>query len=378
MFIANRKIPNLTLDRTNKFGRKTSLAHNPSISIIIPLYNEAHYLRRAITSVLNQSFRSFELLLVDDGSTDSTFDLCNSFADDDMRIRVIHQSHLGKASARNAAIAIARGKYLYFMDGDDWCDKNMLADMYKVASENSLDLLVTGFTIDTYYDNEGRYYREFRNAPDKIYASRDEFRNEACKLFDAQLLYAPWNKLYRREYLNEHNLRFPTTFWDDLPFNLDVMRDVERVGCLDGHYYHFLRARAESENTKYRADMYNKREEEHQWMKELFKYWNINTPEVREFLARRYAERLVGCIENVTNKNCTLSSAEKKAAIREMISTPQAREALKLAKPRTKMMGVVLCPLRMGNVNLTMMQSSVISWVRQNSTNLFARLKANR
>ena len=61
------------------------------------------------------------------------------------------------------------------------------------------------------------------------------------------------------------------------------MRDVERVGCLDGHYYHFLRARAESENTKYRADMYDKREEEHQWMKELFEYWGIDTPEVREF-----------------------------------------------------------------------------------------------
>ena len=124
--------------------------------------------------------------------------------------------------------------------------------------------------------------------------------------------------------------------------------------------------------------MYDKREEEYRWMKDLFKYWGIDTPEVREFLARRYAERLVGCIENVTNRNCTLSSEEKRATIQAMISTPQAREALKLAKPRTKMMSVVLCPLKMGNVNLTMMQSSVISWVRQNSTNLFARLKANR
>ena len=295
-----------------------------------------------------------------------------------MRIRVIHQENSGAANARNAAIAIARGTYLYFMDGDDWCDPHMLADMYRVASENDLDLLVTGFTIDTYYDDEGRYYRELRNAPNKIYASQDEFRNAACELFDAQLLYAPWNKLYRRSYLNDNNLRFPTTFWDDLPFNLDVMRDIERVGCLDGHYYHFLRARAESENTKYRADMYEKREEEHKWMTELFQYWGIDTPEVREFLARRYVERLVGCIENVTNRNCMLSSEEKRKTIQDMISTPQAREALQVAKPRTKMMSMVLAPLRMGNVDLTMAQSSLISWVRQNSTNLFARLKANR
>lgn len=359
-------------------GRRLQLSHSPSISIIIPVYNVKPWLRRAVNSLQNQTFRSYEILLVDDGSTDGSAELCDLLADYDMRIRVIHQENAGAASARNAAIAIARGTYLYFMDGDDWCDPEMLSDMYSAAAEHDLDLLVTGFTIDTYYDNEGRYYRELRNAPNKIFASREEFRNEAYKLFDAQLLYAPWNKLYRREYLDKHNLRFPTTFWDDLPFNLEVMRDVERIGCLDGHYYHFLRARAESENTKYRADMYDKREEEHQWMKELFEYWGIDTPEVREFLARRYAERLVGCIENITNRNCTLSSEEKRAAIRAMISTPQAREALKLAKPRTKMMGVVLCPLKMGNVNLTMMQSSVISWVRQNSTNLFARLKANR
>ena len=124
--------------------------------------------------------------------------------------------------------------------------------------------------------------------------------------------------------------------------------------------------------------MYDKREEEHRWLIELYQYWNIDTPEVQEFLARRYAERLVGCVENVTNRNCTLSRKEKRAAIAHMISTPQAREALTKARPRTKMMGIVLAPLRLGNVGLTMTESALISWVRQNSTNLFARLKANR
>ena len=124
--------------------------------------------------------------------------------------------------------------------------------------------------------------------------------------------------------------------------------------------------------------MYDKREEEHRWMNELYAYWNLNSPEIEEFLARRYAERLVGCIENVTNCNCTLSKEEKRAAIKQMISTPHAREALKKARPRTKMMHLVLAPLRMGNITLTMTESEFISWVRQNSTSLFARLKANR
>ncbi len=366
------------LETESKVAEEVHVSHSPAISVIIPVYNVESWLRRAVGSLQNQTCTSYEILLVDDGSTDGSGALCDRLADDDVRIRVIHQENQGAAAARNAAMEVARGDYLYFMDGDDWCESTMLKDMHRVASENDLDLLITGFTIDTYYDDEGKYFRELRNAPDHIFATRQEFREHACMLFDAQLLYAPWNKLYRRTFLNEKGIRFPGTFWDDLPFNLDVLRDVERVGCLDGHYYHFLRARAESENTRYRPDMYGKREEEHRWMNELYAYWGIDTPEVKEFLARRYAERLVGCIENVTNSNCTLSREEKRAAIKEMISTPQAREALAHAKPRTKMMGVVLTPLKMGNVTLTKAESELISWVRQNSTNLFARLKANR
>lgn len=366
------------LETESKATEEVYVSHSPAISVIIPVYNVESWLRRAVGSLQNQTCTSYEILLVDDGSTDGSGKLCDRLADDDVRIRVIHQQNQGAAAARNAAMEVARGDYLYFMDGDDWCEPTMLKDMHRVASQNDLDLLITGFTIDTYYDDEGKYFRELRNAPDRIFETRQEFREHACMLFDAQLLYAPWNKLYRRTFLNEKGIRFPGTFWDDLPFNLDVLRDVERVGCLDGHYYHFLRARAESENTKYRPDMYGKREEEHRWMNELYAYWGIDTPEVREFLARRYAERLVGCIENITNSNCTLSREEKRAAIKEMISTPQAREALAHAKPRTKMMGVVLTPLKMGNVTLTMTESELISWVRQNSTNLFARLKANR
>lgn len=349
----------------------------PAISIIIPMYKVEKWIRRAVESLQAQTFTDYELYLVDDGSPDASGAICEELAAKDARIKVLHRENGGAAAARNTAIVQATGDYLYFMDGDDWCEPTMLDDMYKFAKENDLDLAVTGFYIDTYYADD-KYYREQRNAPDAVYASQEDFRQHAAELFDAQLLYAPWNKLYRREYLVEHDIVFPATFWDDLPFNLDVVRDVERVGCLDGHYYHFLRARAESENTKYRSDMYAKREEEHAWMTGLFEYWGISTPAVQEFLARRYAERLVGCIENVTNKNCTLSTSQKRDDIREMITTPQAKEALAKAQPRSAMMKIILTPLRWGNVTLTMWESSFISWVKSGNTNLFARLKANR
>lgn len=349
----------------------------PAISIIIPAYNVEKWLGRALESLQAQTFGNYEVFVVDDGSTDSTGEVAESFARKDGRIKVVHQQNAGAAAARNTAIMKAEGAYLYFMDGDDWCESAMLEDMYSFAEANSLDLVITGFYIDTYYRDD-KAYREVRTAPSQVYGTKEEFRNAASVLFDRQLLYAPWNKLYRRSYLMDKGILFPATFWDDLPFNLDVVRDIERVGCLDGHYYHFLRARQESENTKYRADMYSKREEENRWMHDLYSHWGVDTPEVREFLARRYAERLVGCIENVTCANCTLTASQKKEQIADMISTPQAKEALHLAKPNTKMMEMIWAPMKSGNVLRTYLQSRFISFVKRNSTNIFARLKANR
>lgn len=356
---------------------RPSVAHRPVISIIIPAYNVEAWLHRAVQSLQRQTLEDFELLIVDDGSTDATGAICDELAAEDGRVKAIHQRNGGAARARNTAIAQATGEFLYFMDGDDWCEPTMLEDMHRLAAEHALDLVVAGFYIDTYYGDD-KFYRELRTAPDAVYGTQQQFREQAHRLFDAQLLYAPWNKLYRRSYLYEHGIVFPETFWDDLPFNLDVIRDIEHVGCIPERYYHFLRARAESENTKYRSDMYGKREEEHRWLCELYGQWGLDSDEIREFLARRYAERLVGCVENVTNKSCTLPKAEKRAEIERMISTPHAKDALAKAQPRSTMMKLMLAPLRRGDARLTMWEGAFISWVRRHSTNLFARLKANR
>ena len=350
---------------------------NPAISIIIPVYNVEKWLARAIKSLQEQTFSNFEVFLVDDGSTDESGRICDELAGHDARIKVIHQKNAGAAAARNVAITRATGEFLYFMDGDDWAEPDMLAHLYEFAHKNNLDLVIAGFYIDTYYTEE-KFYQELRTAPNVIYKNAADFRAHAHELFDAQLLYAPWNKLYRRSYLAKNNIEFPATFWDDLPFNLSVVRDIERVGCINERFYHFLRARAESENTKYRSDMYGKREEEHSWLVELYEHWDLHTPEVEEFLARRYVERLVGCVENVTNKSCRLSTQEKRAEIARMISTPCAQDALLKAKPHSTMMRIMLFPLRHKNVWLTYAEGSFISWVRKHFLHLFAHLKANR
>jgi len=347
------------------------------VSIIMPVYGVENYVGRAIESILNQTFADFEFFCVDDGTKDRSGEICDEYALKDERIIVIHKENGGAPSARNVAIERAKGKYMYFMDSDDWAEKTMLGDMVKIAEENNSQYVVSGYYIDTYYSDTEKFTQE-QKWIDKVFSSQQEFRENAHKLFDLNLLYTPWNKLYSGDYIRENCLRFPNTFWDDFPFNLSVIRDVERVAVTSKKYYHFIRQRSESETAKYRSDMYEKREEENGWLTDLYSYWGISNPETEEFLARRYVERLIGCVENVTNKNCELSKKEKKAEIKKMISTDTAKNYLKIARPNSSYMKLMLLPVKMNSPTLTFIEGSVISRVKAGNTKLFAKLKAGR
>lgn len=347
------------------------------ISVIMPVYKVEQFVGRAIESILNQTLNEFEFLIVDDGTPDRSGIICDEYAAKDNRITVIHKENGGAPSARNVAIDIARGKYMYFLDSDDWTDPTMLQDMYLLAEENQAQLVVTGFYIDTYYDDTHFISANIfeKNA---TYTSKEDFRNAAYKLFDNNLLYTPWNKLYLTSYIMEHGLKFPQTLWDDFPFNLSVLRNIERVCVSDRQYYHFIRARAESETAKYNKNMYEKREEEHQWMLDIYNYWKVSDKSSKEMLARRYLERVVGCVENVTNKNCLLSVQDKKKEIKKIITNSNVLKSGAIAQPRSLMMRIILLPIKSQNVFLSYWESKVISWVKSKNTKLFAKMKANR
>lgn len=347
------------------------------VSVIMPVYGVEDYVGGAIESIQNQTLTDWELFCVDDGSKDRSGDVCDAYAEEDDRIRVIHKENGGAPSARNVAIDQAEGEYLYFCDADDWAEPTMLEDMVRIADENRSQLVVAGFYIDTYYSDTEKFTQE-QCVPSRVFAGQRDFREHAHELFDQNLLYTPWNKLFLADYIKKNQLYFPQTFWDDFPFNLSVVRDIERVAVTEKKYYHFIRKREESETARYRDDMYEKREEEDGWMKELYQYWGLMTPEVREFLDRRYIERLIGCVENLTNRNCTLPRSEKMREISYYISTPRAREAVKTAQPRSLYMKVMLLPVKVRSTLLTYLESNVISYVKSGNTKLFATLKARR
>lgn len=347
------------------------------VSIIMPVYGVEAYVGRAIESLQSQTLKEFELIAVDDGTKDRSGIICDEYAAKDSRIRVIHKENGGAPSARNTAIPMAVGKYMMFMDSDDWAEPNMLEEMYELAERTSAQLVISGFFIDTYY-SDTEYITNHFKYKDITYKTAEEFRKDAYQLFDRNLLYTPWNKLFLSEYIHKNDLLFPQTLMDDFPFVLSCIRDMQRITVTDREYYHFIRARAESETAKYRPNLFEKREEEHDWMQDIYTYWGIDDEQSREMIQRRYIERVIECIENITNPNSTLSRKEKRDAIRKIITAENTRIALKFAKPRSAMMKMMLIPVRCKWVGLTYSEGWFISKIKSSNTKTFAKLKAGR
>ena len=180
------------------------MSNTPQISVLVPIYRIEKYLPKCVDSILNQSFLDFELILVNDGSPDSCPEICDAYAKKDPRVRVIHKENGGLLSARKAGLKHARGKYIAFVDGDDWVDNYYLDVLYKLAEANASDLVVTGHfrefdgKIETIKPKStGVYdYDQLQTSilPNAIYNGR--FCEHGISTY-------VWNKLYKRELLEK-------------------------------------------------------------------------------------------------------------------------------------------------------------------------------
>jgi len=178
------------------------LKNIPRISVIVPIYNVASFLPKCIESILEQSFVDFELILVNDGSPDSSLDICLSYQKNDNRIIIINKPNGGLLSARKAGLESARAEFISFVDGDDWVDVDFLASLYRIVELHQVDLVISGH-IRAF---EGRNEKIIPLYKQGVYASGDltELLNSMLNtgtFFQHGVSTYVWNKLFRRELL---------------------------------------------------------------------------------------------------------------------------------------------------------------------------------
>ena len=213
---------------------------NPCVSVIVPVYNAEAVLRRCVESVLNQEYGGFELLLVDDGSRDGSGALCDEFAAADSRVRVFHKESSGVSDARNLAIGQARGRYLQFLDADDWITPDATKLLVRAAEEHRCDLVVSDF-----YRVVGERVSHKGDIDEDGVLTREEY---AAHMMEnpADFYYGVlWNKLYRRDLVEEHRLRMDSavSWCEDFLFNLEYIRHARRFFALQVPIYYYVKTK---------------------------------------------------------------------------------------------------------------------------------------
>ncbi len=211
---------------------------NPKVSVIIPIYNAEKYLKRCIESVLKQDFEDFELLLIDDGSKDSSGHICDEYAKQDARVRVIHKENSGVSDSRNLAISKARGEYLQFLDSDDWITPDATGLLVRSAMENECDLVIADF-----YRVIGERLAHKGDIREEGVMSREEFALQMMEK-PADFYYGVlWNKLYRRDIIKNHGLSMDKdiSWCEDFIFNMEYIRHVKNVYALRVPIYYYVK-----------------------------------------------------------------------------------------------------------------------------------------
>lgn len=203
------------------------------ISIIAPVYQVEKYIGQCIESVINQTFKNFELILIDDGSKDKSGNICDEYAKRDKRIHVVHTENKGAASARNRGLDLATGKYIAFVDGDDYLAENMLDKLYKVITQENCDVVVCDF-LNLHANPDKDFSLQLSDSK----VSGREILSYLKNQKNYGVWTIVWNKLYKKEILKD--LRFPEgKYFEDEIFSDQLYLRCNEVQVIsDVLYYH--------------------------------------------------------------------------------------------------------------------------------------------
>ena len=201
------------------------------ISVIIPVYKVERYLDRCVESIVNQTYTNLEIILVDDGSPDNCPKMCDAWAEKDNRIKVMHKTNGGVSSARNMALKVTQGAFIYFMDSDDSVELDTIEKAYKSIVSNGADLVIWGYKVIE--NEETKLVNEQQMLSVNLHDA-ECFLN----LYNKNLLNALWNKLYRRELIKD-SFDIELTWGEDLLFNLNYFKNAKKVNVLSDCMYNY-------------------------------------------------------------------------------------------------------------------------------------------
>lgn len=311
---------------------------NQKISVIVPIYNVENYLNRCIKSIVNQTYRDLEIILVDDGSTDHCGEMCDTWKEKDERIKVVHKSNGGLSDARNMGMEVCTGNYIAFVDSDDWLDASMYEQLMKIMVQNKCDIVSCGFRR---VEKE-----ELKNESKEVQFI--QYNSESAleaMITENEMYQVVWNKLYKRSMV-EDILFEKGKYNEDEFWSYQVIGRAKKVIAIKNIYYNYFQRENSIINETYSLKRLDGLEGKENRQEYIDKYYPrlSGIARLNLFYSYMYAYQ---CSLRLLNKEDLYIAKEK---IEDGLKTLGLKYADYHKESLKHKIGIIMCKISMRNV----------------------------
>ena len=300
------------------------------ISVIIPVYNSDRHIEKCIKSILQGDYKQFEIILINDGSTDTSGSICDIFAVEYANIRVIHQKNNGASYARNVGIDQAKGEYIAFIDSDDYVSPNYLSELLRAILRDNSDLSVCNIiaVCDGNESNAFLLNNQTINI-NKLQSSQE--KSDFFYLFEKNLLFGPCNKLYSHSILSNKKIRFPidVLYGEDLLFNLDYLSLCNRISCCANAQYYY-QSNPFSVSHSYRHDRFNNGLRLNMALFSFFETRELLSSDVSKYIYARIFDDAYNAVFEICSTDFKGSFRQRRMEIMNIMCNKCVQEALQV------------------------------------------------
>ena len=352
----------------------------PYFSVVMPIYNVEPFLRKAVDSIINQTFKDFEIILVNDCSPDNCADICKEYADKYEFITVVeHQKNKGLSAARNSGFKKVRGKYVWFMDSDDYVDDSLFKSVYDSLQKNSAEAVVFG-CVEEYYDRQGNITKVIELKPEAaLYCNKEELRKRVLDLELNTFYGYAWNKFYSVEHIRKIGISYENiVLIEDIKFNIQFFNEINALNILEIAPYHYAKRGINSLTAKFVPDYFVVHRERVSLLYEQHKNWGIANDETRKNLANIYTRYIFSALSRNCDKRARMNHKQRKIWINNVFNDELFNKLIPFTEAHSVLLSVMGKVLKSKSVCLSLLIGRVIFIVQNNIQSLFVITKQGR
>jgi len=297
-----------------------------TVSVAVPVYNSELYLDDCIKSIINQTFSDLQILLIDDGSTDGSGRICDTYAAKDDRIVVCHEQNAGVSAARNAAIVRAAGKYICFVDADDEIEEHMIQVLYELAENVEADFAICGHK-SIYINKNNR--PSISHEPPEFTGSTREFLQIAEQFLNSESIQGPWGKLFRTSIINENKIQFPPglSYGEDTLFVYQYISFCFQIISTSSCRYLYMKRNNDSLSESIREDKIQIFLRLYGELDKLLRKFDVSGKQ--QMIEERICTATVICIGELYGRHIRMTARERRRIIRQIVYEDKVIHAYK-------------------------------------------------